>query len=148
MTFPDDDDLAFELLCDGFDRRFVSHERAILFRVTTECHGIFRRIVSSVDPDTTLFTKTPSSNSPSGRTKISATTLDTASRTCRWRTHRIRRFFRTCKIVFVIPLIFSQLFLRLWSGDGLHFNCLRFSVRALFRSSGWRSLRRWRLVRC
>src|SRR6185369_14858070 len=77
VTFPDDDDLAFELVCDGFDRRFVSHERAILFRVTTECHGIFRRIVSSVDPDATLFTKTPSSNSPSGRTKICVTTLDT-----------------------------------------------------------------------
>jgi hypothetical protein len=31
VALPDDDDLAFECVCDGFERGFVGHEAAILF---------------------------------------------------------------------------------------------------------------------
>ena len=40
-VFPDDEDLAFELVRDGFDLRFVGDEGAVLFRAARECNDIF-----------------------------------------------------------------------------------------------------------
>src|SRR5215212_2397369 len=61
-AFPDDDDLAVEFVSDGLDRRLIGHECPILFGAARECHAVFRRIVSGVDPDAAFFLKTTSSD--------------------------------------------------------------------------------------
>jgi hypothetical protein len=58
-AFPNNNDLTVELFGNGSNSRFISNQSSVLLRAAIEIHDRTLTIVGSVNPDTTLLTKTP-----------------------------------------------------------------------------------------
>src|SRR5215218_549635 len=78
-VFPDDDDLAVELVGYCFDRRLVCNQGAVLFRASREIDGGPCGVVGGVDPDTSLLAKTPSCNRACFRVVVLVFSIDAIS---------------------------------------------------------------------